>query len=124
MSLRTIEELLADPLAAPRMNDVEWLLKQPQYDRNNLSPLDAEARKHDADLGMSADEIEELFEEMHADVLSGRLFHGPFAFNSADYATEKEAKAAHTAFLEGIFKEVMDELAAERALDAARKKRR
>ena len=73
--------------------------KRPAYDPNNLHPADEEARKYDdTSEGIDWDEILATTQD---DFLAGR-----FSYNSADYATQAEADAALTAWLDAIVEEV------------------
>jgi hypothetical protein len=73
--------------------------KRPAYDPNNLHPDDEEARKHDdTSEGIDWDEIIATTQD---DFLAGR-----FSYNSADYATQAEADAALTAWLDAIVEKV------------------
>src|SRR5882757_9630447 len=73
--------------------------KRPAYDPNNLSPADEEARKYD-DTSAAIDWDEILATTQDA------FEAGRFSYNSADYATQAEADAALTAWLDAIFEEV------------------
>ena len=73
--------------------------KRPAYDPNNLSPADEEARKYDdTSEGIDWDEILATTQD---DFEAGR-----FSYNSADYATQAEADAALTAWLDAIVEKV------------------
>jgi len=86
--------------------------KRPAYDPNNLSPADEEARKYDdTSEGIDWDEILATTQD---DFEAGR-----FSYNSADYATQAEADAALTAWLDAIFEEVEREAGSIPSCDAA-----
>jgi hypothetical protein len=86
--------------------------KRPAYDPNNLHPADEEARKYDdTSEGIDWDEILATTQD---DFLAGR-----FSYNSADYATQAEADAALTAWLDAIVDEVEREAASIPSRDAA-----
>jgi len=86
--------------------------KRPAYDPNNLSPADEEARKYDdTSEGIDWDEILATTQD---DFLAGR-----FSYNSADYATQAEADAALTAWLDAIVAEVEREAGSVPSRDAA-----
>src|SRR6267142_2892934 len=86
--------------------------KRPAYDPNNLSPADEEARKYDdTSEGIDWDEIIATTQD---DFLAGR-----FSYNSADYATQAEADAALTAWLDAIVAEVEREAGSVPSRDAA-----
>ena len=86
--------------------------KRPAYDPNNLSPADEEARKYDdTSEGIDWDEIIATTQD---DFLAGR-----FSYNSADYATQAEADAALTAWLDAIVEEVERKNASIPPCDAA-----
>jgi len=86
--------------------------KRPAYDPNNLSPADEEARKYDdTSEGIDWDEIIATTQD---DFLAGR-----FSYNSADYATQAEAEAALTAWLDAIVEEVEREADPIPSRDAA-----
>ena len=59
-------------------------------------------------------DYEKIARDLHADVVSGRLFDGPFAYHSGDYATPEEAKKALKSLLENTYNKVMREIEAER----------
>ncbi|MFL6604430.1 MAG: hypothetical protein ACJ8R9_24270 [Steroidobacteraceae bacterium] len=85
--------------------------KRPAYDPNNLHPADEEARKYDdTSEGIDWDEILATTQD---DFLAGR-----FSYNSADYATQAEADAALTAWLDAIVKKVERKNASVPACDA------
>jgi hypothetical protein len=86
--------------------------KRPAYDPNNLHPADEEARKYDdTSEGIDWDEILATTQD---DFLAGR-----FSYNSADYATQAEADAALTAWLDAIVQEVEREAGSVPSRDAA-----
>jgi hypothetical protein len=86
--------------------------KRPAYDPNNLHPADEEARKYDdTSEGIDWDEIIATTQD---DFLAGR-----FSYNSADYATQAEADAALTAWLDKIVDEVEREAGSVPSRDAA-----
>jgi hypothetical protein len=86
--------------------------KRPAYDPNNLSPADEEARKYDdTSEGIDWDEIIATTQD---DFLAGR-----FSYNSADYATQAEADAALTAWLDAIVEKVEQKNASIPPCDAA-----
>jgi hypothetical protein len=85
--------------------------KRPAYDPNNLHPADEEARKYDdTSEGIDWDEILATTQD---DFLAGR-----FSYNSADYATQAEADAALTAWLDAIVEKVERKHASVPACDA------
>jgi hypothetical protein len=85
--------------------------KRPAYDPNNLHPADEEARKYDdTSEGIDWDEILATTQD---DFLAGR-----FSYNSADYATQAEADAALTAWLDAIVERVERKNASIPACDA------
>jgi len=89
-------------------------VKRPEYDPNNLDPMNAEARRHDdTSEGIDWDEIIATTQD---DELAGR-----YAFNSQDYATCEEADAALRQWIHSIFERVLREEAAVPASDAARR---
>lgn len=70
------------------------------YDRNNLHPLDEEARKYDdTSEGLDWDEILETTED---DCRAGRL-----AYCSADYPDEKTAMKALEQWMDSILERVL-----------------
>lgn len=80
-------------------------------DPNNLHPADEEARKYDdTSEGIDWDEILATTQD---DFLAGR-----FSYNSADYATQAEADAALTAWLDAIVEKVERKHASVPACDA------
>jgi hypothetical protein len=86
-----------------KKDDLETLagveLKRPAYDPNNLHPADEEARKYDdTSEGIDWDEILATTQD---DFLAGR-----FSYDSANYATQAEADAALTAWLNAIVEKV------------------
>jgi hypothetical protein len=86
--------------------------KRRAYDPNNLHPADAEARKYDdTSEGIDWDEILATTQD---DFLAGR-----FSYNSADYATQAEADAALTAWLDAIVEKVERKYASIPPCDAA-----
>jgi hypothetical protein len=86
--------------------------RRPAYDPNNLSPADEEARKYDdTSEGIDWDEIIATTQD---DFLAGR-----FSYNSADYATQAEADAALTAWLDAIVEKVEQKYASIPPCDAA-----
>jgi hypothetical protein len=86
--------------------------RRPAYDPNNLSPADEEARKYDdTSEGIDWDEIIATTQD---DFLAGR-----FSYNSADYATQAEADAALTAWLDAIVEKVERKNASIVACDVA-----
>src|ERR1700737_3142769 len=86
--------------------------KRPAYDPNNLHPADEEARKYDdTSEGIDWDEILATTQD---DFLAGR-----FSYNSADYATQAEADAALTAWLDAIVEKVERKYASIPPCDAA-----
>ena len=86
--------------AAAKTIEIESVpTKRPAYDPNNLDPIDEEARKYDdTSDGIDWDEIIATTQD---DFLARR-----FAFNSADYPTQEEAKAARWRWLESIAERV------------------
>jgi hypothetical protein len=85
---------------------------RPAYDPNNLHPADEEARKYDdTSEGIDWDEILATTQD---DFLAGR-----FSYNSADYATQAEADAALTAWLDAIVDKVERKHASISPCDAA-----
>src|SRR5882724_665723 len=90
-----MEPLTKDQPVAPAAVDP----KRPAYDPNNLHPADEEARKYDdTSEGIDWDEILATTQD---DFLAGR-----FSYDSADYATQAEADAALTAWLDAIVDKV------------------
>jgi hypothetical protein len=82
------------------------------YDPNNLSPEDEEARTHDdTSLGIDWDEIIATTQD---DFEAGR-----FSYNSANYATQAEADAALTAWLDTIVEQVKHGTGSLPSCDAA-----
>jgi hypothetical protein len=89
------------------------LAQRPVYDRKNMHPMDVEDRKRDnTSEGIDWDEIIATTQD---DFLAGR-----FAFNSDDYPTMEAAMVAMKAMTGLILKEVLDGIAAESSLYAAR----
>lgn len=101
--------------AAEKQVHVESLpVKRPAYDPNNLDPIDEEARKYDDNSeGIDWDEIIATTQD---DFLAGR-----FAFDSRDYATDEEAMAALTRWVDAIFEGVVSERATVLSHDATRR---
>jgi hypothetical protein len=88
--------------------------QRPAYDPNNLHPADAEARQYDdTSEGIDWDEIIATTQD---DWIARR-----FAFNTADYPTPEEGMEAMKKHMDSILQEVLDEIAAERLLDATRR---
>ena len=89
--------------------------KRLAYDPNNLHPLDAEDRRHDAPCDDIVDcDWDEIIATTQDDFLAGR-----YAFNSADYPTEEEAMIGLERLLDGILEKVLREAAAVSSLNAA-----
>ena len=95
---------------SPSLSDFD--LSRAPYSRHSTNPRDIEDRKNDPDDGI---DYEELLEELHADILSGRIINGPFAFNSADYPTHGAAMVALEKHMDGLYERAMRELDQERA---------
>jgi hypothetical protein len=86
--METITNGQFEPLIGPQPRSAA-------YDPNNLSPEDEEARKYDdTSHGIDWDEIIATTQD---DFEAWR-----FSYNSADYATQAEADAALTAWLDAI----------------------
>src|ERR1700738_2861025 len=85
--------------------------KRAAYDPNNLHAAEEEARRYDDTYeGIDWDEILATTQD---DFLAGR-----FSYNSADYATQAEADAALTAWLDAIVEEVEREAGSISSRDA------